>query len=210
MRTWCRVTFVPDTAWQASELAKIYAERDRRVSYLGDWHTHPTAQPIPSSRHLETLGVIAAYSPARSPEPLMAILGKEALDQVVSGARAGLPGGRLIPVGAGIGLSGERRDAVQFQKGLGPPRAGAGESSRRHGEHGREYPRCLLWHTIGHGALRLGSQTCHCGPGSARPRAATRLVAGLAQMAAVAGARRVILQTGDEQPEAEALYPKIG
>lgn len=76
-----RVTFVPDTAWQASELARIYAERDRRVSYLGDWHTHPTAQPIPSFRDLETLGVIAAYSPARCPEPLMAILGKEAPDQ---------------------------------------------------------------------------------------------------------------------------------
>lgn len=65
---------------QASEPAKIYAERDRRVSYLGDWHTHPTARPIPSFRDLETLGVIAAYSPARCPEPLMAILGKEALE----------------------------------------------------------------------------------------------------------------------------------
>jgi len=35
-------------------------------------------------------------------------------------------------------------------------------------------------------------------------------VAGLEQMAAAAGARRVILQTGGNQPEAEALYPKIG
>src|SRR5207248_1353647 len=76
-----RVSFEPDTAWQATELARIYAERDRRVSYLGDWHTHPTAQPIPSFRDLETLGVIAAYSPARCPEPLMAILGKEAPGQ---------------------------------------------------------------------------------------------------------------------------------
>lgn len=76
-----RVSFEPDTAWQATELARIYAERDRRVSYLGDWHTHPTAQPIPSFRDLETLGVIAAHSPARCPEPLMAILGKEAPGQ---------------------------------------------------------------------------------------------------------------------------------
>lgn len=68
----------------------------------------------------------------------------------------------------------------------------------------------LHWHTIGHGALRLGIQACHCGPPSAWPRAATRLVAGLEQMAAAAGARRVILQTGGKQPEAEALYPKIG
>lgn len=45
---------------------------------------------------------------------------------------------------------------------------------------------------------------------AAWPRAATRLVAGLEQMAAVAGARRVTLQTGGEQPEAKALYPKIG
>lgn len=47
-------------------------------------------------------------------------------------------------------------------------------------------------------------------PPSAWPRAATRLVAGLEQMAAAAGARRVILQTGGKQPEAEALYRKIG
>ena len=39
---------------------------------------------------------------------------------------------------------------------------------------------------------------------------ATRLVAGLEQMAAAAGARRAVLQTGGNQPEAEALYPKIG
>jgi hypothetical protein len=129
--------------------------------------------------------------------------------KVVSGARAGLSGGRRIPVAAGIGLSWERRDAEQFQTGQGPPRAGAGESRRRHGDLGRECPRCLPWHTIGYGALRLGSQACHCGPGSAWPRAATRLVARLEQMAAAAGARRVILQTGGNQPEAEALYPKI-
>ncbi|MDQ0678677.1 hypothetical protein QFZ30_002059 [Arthrobacter pascens] len=117
--------------------------------------------------------------------------------------------GRRIPVAAGIGLSWERRDAEQFQTGQGPPRAGAGESRRRHGDLGRECPRRLPWHTIGCGALRLGSQACHCGPGSAWPRAATRLVARLEQMAAAAGARRVILQTGGNQPEAEALYPKI-
>jgi integrative and conjugative element protein (TIGR02256 family) len=76
-----RVSFEPDSAWQASELARIYAERDRRVSYLGDWHTHPTAQPNPSVRDLKTLEAIAAYSPARCPEPIMAILGKEAPGQ---------------------------------------------------------------------------------------------------------------------------------
>lgn len=60
---------------------------------------------------------------------------------------------------------------------------------------------------MGHFAAgrRVGGQACHYGPGSAWPRAATRLVAELERIAAAAGAP-VILQTGGNNPEAEALY----
>ena len=40
--------------------------------------------------------------------------------------------------------------------------------------------------------------------------AATVLMAKLERIAASAGARRVILQTGGKQPEAEAFYRKLG
>ncbi|ABK05652.1 hypothetical protein Arth_4483 (plasmid) [Arthrobacter sp. FB24] len=76
-----RIAFEPDTEWQTAELSRVYALRDRRVSYLGDWHTHPTGQPVPSLRDLKTLETIAAHTAARCPEPFMAILGKEGMEQ---------------------------------------------------------------------------------------------------------------------------------
>ncbi len=34
-------TFEPDYPWQADQLAHCYPAQDRRIAYLGDWHTHP-------------------------------------------------------------------------------------------------------------------------------------------------------------------------
>lgn len=70
-------------------------------------------------------------------------------------------------------------------------------------------------HAIAHGALRLLDgewevKRVIVDPAARGLGAATRLMAGLEQIAAAAGARRVILQTGGKQPEAEALYRKIG
>ncbi|MET3144137.1 UNVERIFIED_ORG: GNAT superfamily N-acetyltransferase [Arthrobacter sp. UYEF10] len=70
-------------------------------------------------------------------------------------------------------------------------------------------------HAIGHGALRLLDgewevKRVIVDPAARGLGAATQLMAGLEQIAAAAGARRVILQTGGKQPEAEALYRKIG
>jgi GNAT superfamily N-acetyltransferase len=70
-------------------------------------------------------------------------------------------------------------------------------------------------HAVGHGALRLLDgewevKRVIVDPAARSLGAATRLMAGLEQIAAAAGARRVILQTGGKQPEAEALYRKIG
>jgi GNAT superfamily N-acetyltransferase len=70
-------------------------------------------------------------------------------------------------------------------------------------------------HAIGHGELRLLEgewevKRVIVDPAARGLGAATQLMAGLEQIAAAAGARRVILQTGGKQAEAEALYRKIG
>lgn len=68
---------------------------------------------------------------------------------------------------------------------------------------------------VGHAALRaLGAELevkrVYVSPG-ARGRGASRaLMAELERLAAARGASRLILQTGDRQPEAIALYERIG
>jgi len=72
-----RTSFVPDYDWQNTEIAGIYEESGRRASYLGDWHTHPHAAPIPSKLDLLTLRRIALHKAARCTQPLMAIVGAD-------------------------------------------------------------------------------------------------------------------------------------
>jgi len=68
---------------------------------------------------------------------------------------------------------------------------------------------------IGHGALRRLNgewevKRVISDPAARGMGAATVLMAELERIAASAGARRVILQTGGKQPEAEAVYRKLG
>lgn len=70
-----RFAFTPDTQWQVERIAELYARSGRRLSYLGDWHTHPLGRPTPSHRDRETLRTISRYPDARCPQPLMLILG---------------------------------------------------------------------------------------------------------------------------------------
>ncbi|SKB63741.1 Ribosomal protein S18 acetylase RimI [Arthrobacter sp. 49Tsu3.1M3] len=68
---------------------------------------------------------------------------------------------------------------------------------------------------IGHGALRRLNgewevKRVISDPAARGMGAATVLMAELERIAASAGARRVILQTGGKQPEAEAFYRKLG
>ncbi|WP_090587609.1 Mov34/MPN/PAD-1 family protein [Arthrobacter subterraneus] len=71
-----RDSFSPDATWQSDQIALLYARSGRRLAYLGDWHTHPGAVPVPSSRDRGTLRAIARHVPARCPEPIMIILGQ--------------------------------------------------------------------------------------------------------------------------------------
>lgn len=69
-----RTGFDPDTNWQASELARRYRDADRRISYLGDWHTHPGGTTTLSRTDRRTLRAIARHPDARCPHPVMAVL----------------------------------------------------------------------------------------------------------------------------------------
>lgn len=68
------LSFVPDYDYQERELARLYAESERRWAYLGDWHSHPDGPGVLSDRDVATLSRIARDPEARAPYPLMAIL----------------------------------------------------------------------------------------------------------------------------------------
>lgn len=66
--------FIPDYDYQEVELARIYEESHRQISYLGDWHSHPRGTGDLSRSDRRTLRHIAECPDARVPEPLMVIL----------------------------------------------------------------------------------------------------------------------------------------
>lgn len=67
----------PDADWQQLELERIYEDSGHVTTYLGDWHTHPSAAPVPSRRDRKTARTVARTQAARAPRPLTAILGGE-------------------------------------------------------------------------------------------------------------------------------------
>jgi len=69
-----RTGFTPDADWQAAELARRYASADRRITYLGDWHTHPGGGADLSRTDRRTLRAIGRHPDARCPQPIMAVL----------------------------------------------------------------------------------------------------------------------------------------
>lgn len=52
----------------------MYARSGRRITYLGDWHSHPVGAPRPSRRDLRVARLIAGAPEARASEPLLCIL----------------------------------------------------------------------------------------------------------------------------------------
>jgi integrative and conjugative element protein (TIGR02256 family) len=69
-----RTKFSPDTNWQRKKIAAAYETSGRKVSYLGDWHSHPGGDATPSRRDERTARRIARSRSARAPGPVMLIL----------------------------------------------------------------------------------------------------------------------------------------
>lgn len=69
-------SFEPDPAWHRTETQKTYRESERKVSYIGDWHTHPIAPPVPSRQDRAAASTIAQDPDFRARQPLSAIMGR--------------------------------------------------------------------------------------------------------------------------------------
>jgi integrative and conjugative element protein (TIGR02256 family) len=73
-------SFIPDDEYHEREIACVYNSSNGKLTYLGDWHTHPTEGAYLSELDKSTLRKIANYKPARLPKPLMLILGSQPLE----------------------------------------------------------------------------------------------------------------------------------
>lgn len=67
------VRLLPDSTYHQREVKRRYEESGRRITYLGDWHTHPVGGLSPSWLDRRTLSRIQRDSRARAPDPLMII-----------------------------------------------------------------------------------------------------------------------------------------
>lgn len=68
--------FVPDSAYQETEIASRYERSGRLIVYLVDWHSHPGSGPYLSGKDRRTLRTIARFEAARLVKPLMVVVGK--------------------------------------------------------------------------------------------------------------------------------------
>jgi integrative and conjugative element protein (TIGR02256 family) len=69
-----RYRFLPDHCFHLTEIARQYEASGRRLTYLGDWHTHPGGGGGLSELDSKTLLQIARKPAARAPRPLMVVL----------------------------------------------------------------------------------------------------------------------------------------
>lgn len=68
-------SFIPDGAYQQSELSRIYMKSERITTYLGDWHSHPYGYSYMSCTDRKTIKNIAKTETAREPNPIFIIIG---------------------------------------------------------------------------------------------------------------------------------------
>jgi integrative and conjugative element protein (TIGR02256 family) len=64
-------TFEPDSRFSQEQLNSIYWASDGKLSYIGDWHTHPLGSLIPSQSDSETTFQVAADPDYRAPKPIL-------------------------------------------------------------------------------------------------------------------------------------------
>ena len=69
-----RASFTPDHVYQEREIERIYKESGRRVTYLGDWHSHPDGPMMLSVVDRLTQLRIGLHQTARAPRALMAVI----------------------------------------------------------------------------------------------------------------------------------------
>jgi integrative and conjugative element protein (TIGR02256 family) len=70
-----KTSFCPDADWQHAQMALIYKRSGRRTAYLGDWHTHPTAEHDGLSWiDRRAIKQVAQSTEARAPAPLMGLM----------------------------------------------------------------------------------------------------------------------------------------
>jgi len=65
--------FCPDNRFHTEEIEETF-RKDRRIIYIGDWHSHPNGNPNLSPRDKKTLKNISSYPASRLPNPVMLIL----------------------------------------------------------------------------------------------------------------------------------------
>lgn len=81
-----RVRFIPDLEWQHEQIAKRFFETNGQSTYLGDWHSHPSASHGRLSfKDKRAIKAIIQAPEAACDAPLMMILW------------AGTPGWRVSP-----------------------------------------------------------------------------------------------------------------
>lgn len=81
-----RASFDPDHGWQVAEVARLWRDHKGKISYLGDWHSHPGGAPRPSRLDREVLRLIADAADARCAAPVMLIVAVGARGIVASRA----------------------------------------------------------------------------------------------------------------------------
>lgn len=67
------MSFEPDQEFHEAEIARVYGESGRMLTYLGDWHTHPNSTAYLSGTDRQTAERIALHKKARLPRPLMLV-----------------------------------------------------------------------------------------------------------------------------------------
>lgn len=74
------VSFKPDYDYQDSEVCRIYNSSGRKHTYLGDWHSHPHSTSHLSRTDKKTFRRLAVSPEARTPVPIMAVVGLSTTD----------------------------------------------------------------------------------------------------------------------------------
>lgn len=136
----------PDRVFQNTALDRLFVETDGATTFVGEWHSHPLAQAIPSRHDRKTLRNTVMDQGSATAQALMLILERDddevwwglLAGPVISDASAGSGGFRSSPYT--FGSSEGVWDSDQLARGEGPPceiRSREATSSRRRTSYGQ-------------------------------------------------------------------------